>query len=379
MKILSLAQIDMSQTDARVVHLFGIAKAFRQIGASVDVIVISSSPSNIVEKGLSVYVLPKCLTWWLIEGIICNIFAWFIILLKGHLYDRIYIRHHSNLALAARFFPWRIPLWLEINSLFSDEELFHPRFWGTPLRLWVGTFLERLAFKKASHLFCVTQELKDKIIKLYAVNHKKITVLSNGVDIEAYRPMNKIECRRQLGLEETALYIGFIGNFIGWSGIDTFLNAIPHIIKRYEKLKFIIVGAGEYFTKYVELSTNLGLKNNVIFPGQVHKDMAPVWINTFDIGISLTKPKGHGLSPIKNYCYMACGIPILGSDLPGFESIKQYNTGLLVPYNNLEIIQSALERLINDEKLRQEMGKNGRRCAEKLFSWQIIAKKIITA
>jgi len=376
MKILSLAQIDMSQSDGRVTHLLDLAKAFRQNNVTTDVIVISSKPSVIQEEHLKIYVLPKILTFWLIEGIICNLLAWFIITLKAKHYDRIYIRHHSNLALALKFAFTKKLLWIEVNGLFKDENIFRAKTIGWRFKNFMGIFLEKLSFKKANHIFCVTSQLKEKIINNYSIRAENISFVSNGVDLIKYCPMDKNKCRKQLGLNNDYIYIGFIGSFIGWAGIDTFLNILPKVMLKHEKMQAIIVGNGENFEEYNRLAENLGIKSKVIFPGQVHSNIAPIWINTFDIGVAFIKPKGHGLSPIKLYSYMACGIPIVASNLEGFEPVKEYNAGILVQ-KNIEI-QNALEKLITEENLRIEMGQNGRRCAEKLFSWEITAKKIIS-
>ncbi|MBI4835410.1 MAG: glycosyltransferase family 4 protein [Planctomycetes bacterium] len=378
MKILSLAQVDMSQTDARVVHLLDLAKAFRQIGVKTDVVVISPKPSVIKEKNLTVYVLPRWTNFWLIEGIVSSIIAWFILILKCRdtRYDKIYVRHHPNLALALRFLPVRKSIWLEINGFFSAEESYRKSscMW---LRRRAGKWLEKLVFNRASRLFCIDSRLAEKIRHTFSIPDKKTVVVANGVDIELYRPMDKIKCRRQLGLEENVVCIGFIGNFAGWQGVDTLIESLPPILKKHDKTIAVIVGDGEYFNDYIALAEKLNIKNKVLFPGKVHKDIAPEWINTFDIGVALMPPQ-RICSPLKVFAYMACGIPVLATEASFSQEVKNCTAGILVTYNNRDELIGALEKLSTDEKLRLELGHNGRKCAEKLFSWRIVAERILS-
>jgi len=380
MKILSLAQIDLSKSDGCVVRFVGLNKGFRHIGIDDDVVVISPNLPAIKDNNMTVYKLPHWLTPWFSEGIICNIVAWFIILTKcmREKYDMIYIKYHSNLALALRFAPVRIPIWMEVHSLFSNEESFHKKSRWAWLKRLLGKIAEKLALHRAKRIICIAPQLAQQINQRYAVSIKKMVVIPNGMDIEEYRPMDKALCRRQLKLPDDNVYIGFIGRFIGWAGIDTLISVLPAITKKYNNVYAIIVGDGEELDNYIAFAKKLGINGRVIFPGWVNTKLAPLWINAFDIGVALTHPKSQGFSSVKLLSYMACGIAVLATDIAEFEIVRQYHSGILVPDNDLSEVQLALEKLIDDKKLRIELGKNGRQCVEKLFSWQIIAKKIIS-
>ncbi|MDD5756168.1 MAG: glycosyltransferase, partial [bacterium] len=266
MKLLSLAQVDMSKTNACVVHPLDLAQGFRQNGISTQVIVISPRPALVKEKDLKVYVLPRWLIFPGVDNVAYNIMAWFILLFKSHSYDVIYVRQNFNLTIALWFIPWRNPVWLEVNGIFEDEEQFRLKNRGSRLKLWLGSFLERLAYQKADQVFCVTPQLKEKITGKN-INPEKITVISNGVDIDKYYPMDKQSCKQKLGLDAAAIYIGFIGNISGWCGVDMLLRSLAGVMERYSQFRAFIGGYGEYLDEYIALAETMGLAKKVRFVG----------------------------------------------------------------------------------------------------------------
>lgn len=381
MNILSIAQVDMSATEAGVVHVLDIARAMRGLGEEVSVAAISEGPPIVKEDWLRVYTIPRWANFWLLKGIICNLIALWIIInaIRGGC-EAIYARHSFNFTIALRIVSVvkkRIPVWLEINGIARDEEEHIKRpFWHFG-RIYAARLLERIAYKSASKYICVTPKIADYVCERYGMPRKFARVVPNGVDTAAYRPMDKGLCRKTLGLEPDAVYVGFIGNFLAWQGIDTFLEALPHVMKKFPRVRALVVGHGQYFEEYTELAKKLGIADKVRFPGYVHKDVAPLWINSFDIGLVLKKPITSGYSPLKLYSYMACGVAVVATDTEGFEPVLKYNAGILVPHADMQALVRAIEKLIADEGLIKECGKNGRVCAEENFSWEAAAKKIL--
>lgn len=379
MKILSIAELDMSKTDACVVHVTDLAQAMRDNGHKVDIVVISTKSSVVRMEGLKVYVLPKWTHFWIFKGILCNLWSWLIIFnrLRHMKYDVLYVRYSPHIALVSRLMSKRLPVWLEINGIFSSEDDFlRKRFWHIG-RAGIGIWIEGFTYKHADRLVCVTPLIADYIVHRFNVLPEKIRVVPNGVDIETYSPMDKKACRRALGLDEDILYIGFIGNFAGWQGIDNIIEIMPSILKDYQNCYVMLVGDGEYLSEYKKMAEQLGIADKIVFPGRVHKDQAALWINSFDIGVVLKRPIASGYSPLKLYSYMACGIPVIATDTDGFEIVKQYAAGILVPSDNRQELRRALISLLSDAGLRIAYGLNGRRCAEDQFSWKKIAGEIL--
>jgi len=91
--------------------------------------------------------------------------------------------------------------------------------------------------------------------------------IENGVNLERFRPMDKFEARRQLGLPETGyIYIGWVGYFFPWSGVETLLEAAKKILAEFPNARFIIVGHGIWGTHLSDFAQSLGLKVHLMKP-----------------------------------------------------------------------------------------------------------------
>ena len=76
---------------------------------------------------------------------------------------------------------------------------------------------------------------------------------------------------------------------------------------------------------------------------------------------------------------MATGLPVISSKVGGItEIVVEGETGLLIPPNNIQALVEAIERLLDDEKLRVKMGKEGRRRVERFFTWETHVNKLIS-
>ena len=77
---------------------------------------------------------------------------------------------------------------------------------------------------------------------------------------------------------------------------------------------------------------------------------------------------------------MMCGKPIIVSDGSSMTNIvKAENCGLVIPYGDVRAIQDAIAKLMEDKKLRQYLGANGRKAYEKKYSWSIMEDRLLDA
>ncbi|MHA1833929.1 MAG: glycosyltransferase, partial [Candidatus Baldrarchaeia archaeon] len=74
---------------------------------------------------------------------------------------------------------------------------------------------------------------------------------------------------------------------------------------------------------------------------------------------------------------MACGVPVVGSDIPGVnEVVKHEENGFLVPPKNSEALANVILTLLNDENLRRKVGRDARQLMTEKYNWNAIASKI---
>jgi glycosyltransferase involved in cell wall biosynthesis len=173
-----------------------------------------------------------------------------------------------------------------------------------------------------------------------------------------------------------ALYdVIYIGGITKLRGLLNILRAIKICKSKGLSLKFALLGKfysadfQEEFFNYVQSNT---LIENIEFLGWVPHKQVCHYLTLSKIGIVTLLPieKYKKNIPIKQFEYMAFGLPVIGSNLPPIEDfIKPVNAGLVVDPEDPESIAEALINLISDIDLYSELSKNGMHAARNIYNW----------
>ena len=119
----------------------------------------------------------------------------------------------------------------------------------------------------------------------------------------------------------------------------------------------------------------LGIEDRVIFLGYIEDSKLPEVFRMADIFVlpSVTS-EAFGIVVLEA---MASGVPVIATNVGGIpEIVKENEAGLLVPPGNELELRNAIQRLLQEEKLRRWYGSNGRRAVEEKYSWDRVVVKI---
>jgi glycosyltransferase involved in cell wall biosynthesis len=182
---------------------------------------------------------------------------------------------------------------------------------------------------------------------------------------EKYNLQNKI----------VIIYHGVVGER---KGINEIISAADKLTKKFDNIRFLIVGNGyEPFQKIVKEKS---LTKSFVFTGRVDYSDIPSFLSASNIDFSVLHPtRQYILSvPTKIFEGMQAGIPIIANkEFPALTNIIQKTeSGLLVNCNQSEI-DTALEKLISDKKLRERLGGNGKVIVGKEYTWEKQEKKLV--
>ena len=262
-----------------------------------------------------------------------------------------------------------IPCVLEVNGL-TDEtvKVRQTAVWT----FWILDTFHRWNLRKAGHIITVTRGIKEEILRRYGISSKKISIINNGVDLTQFSPMDKKGAKKKVGLSQEYKYIGFVGGLFPWHGLDQLIEAAPHVLKNEPRARFVIVGSGLMVSALKEMISKLKLDQNFIFTGTVPFPMVPYYINSFHICVVFFKKvrKDPG-DPIKLYEYLACGRPVVASDVPGYgDVVHAAEAGISVNSEDPITTAEAILKLLKDEEKGEITGKKGFWKAQKAFSWE---------
>lgn len=270
----------------------------------------------------------------------------------------------------------RIPLIVEINGLIEEEMIIQGK--NTSLsKKFLGKKLRRLFFMQTSKIVAVTPGIKKEISKQYRIPPYKIVIVSNGADIDHFKPMDKDNVKRELKLSLQSKYICFVGNLAPWQGVDNLIKAVPLVVEKIPEVKFLIVGDGIMREKLEQMAKDLGVGRHLLFIGFVPFNIVPMYINASDVCVVPKKILKSGYSPLKLYEYMSCGKPVIATKTDGFEIVEQYGAGVLIDPENSEAFSKAICDFIINEELLSQHSENVRRIIIQEYSWAKTAEKIL--
>ncbi len=367
MRILYITDIDFSSKDAPPIHVKEIINNLSCLKNNLFLICLNNRDNlKIRSKIRNVFVIKNKI----IRDILFNIKLFFIIpgYIKKNKIDLIYTRQGLSLiAPAALSKLLSTPYITEINGNIEDELLSYglPKFY-----IKISKLVERYCYKKATKIISVTQKIKESIIKKYKIPAKKIIVLENGVDSNKFKPLWRYQNNKEK-------IIGYIGNFASWQGVEYLIEAISIIKKNIPDVKCMIVGDGPERNELEDLSIKFGLKENIIFKGHINHTSIPKYINSFYLCVAPKKKvlKNGGGSPFKIYEYASCGKPTISTKIPGTEFISKNDCGIIVEPNNSRALAEAIAKLLNNPKLAENMGRNGRKAILNGHSWRNVAER----
>jgi len=288
--------------------------------------------------------------------------------------DIIYRRHglfHSEYFLGKQF---RIPSVEEVNGL--NAEVMEVTKQVDTISLRIFDWIERFNIPKADKIIVVTPTLKELLRDDYHVSEDKIVVIENGANTDLFKPMGIMKARKALNLNQDGNYICFVGSLVHYQGIEHLINCAPLVLKECPNTRFLIIGEGQMKKELAELVDQVGIQDKFIFTGSIPYEQVPLYINASDICVTPKKPLKTGYSPLKFCEYMACEKPVIATRTDGFEILEGDGAGLLTNPENPEEFADAIINLLKDEKLREDMGKNGREYVVKNHSWESVAKKV---
>jgi glycosyltransferase involved in cell wall biosynthesis len=260
--------------------------------------------------------------------------------------------------------------------------LFTPRWGGPPVvalvpHLFGGTAFQELAAPLAGAVWMAERPLGRvyRGVPFEAISvstagdlaergipRAAVEVIYPGIDTVGYTPC--------AGTRAEAPVFAYLGRLKKYKGVHHVVRAFAAMNHPTASLE--IAGAGDYRAALERLAVSLDLGPRVKFLGRISEGeklalLRRAW------GLVFASPKeGWGITNLEA---AACGTPVVASNSPGIrESVRDGETGFLVPHGDAGAMAAAMSRLAADPALVQQMGVQARRFAE-TFTWERAAEE----
>lgn len=205
--------------------------------------------------------------------------------------------------------------------------------------------IEEIA-KGTKGVICVSSKNRDESIEAGLTEAAKCIVLPNAIDEKVFRKMDKREARKQLGYNNNDFIVAYCGRFNERKGCKRVSQAIMQIGDKRVKSIFIGSQAGG------ELEDPSC--DGILYKGRLPHNDIPLYLNAADVFVLPTLGEGCSNSIVEA---MACGLPIISSDLPFNYDILNGDNSIMIDPLNVQQVAEAIVKLKNDDALRERMGR----------------------
>jgi glycosyltransferase involved in cell wall biosynthesis len=219
---------------------------------------------------------------------------------------------------------------------------------GSDINVFTRSFLRRFlicrALKGCSRVITVSQDLKNKLVRL-GVPGKKVTVVINGVDTGLFHPTEKRSSRDKLNLGLEEKIVLFCGNLVEIKGVEYLVEAFSTIAQTEPLAHLYLVGEGYLKEKLVSLAQKSFASEKIHFMGRVEHRQIAMWMNCCDVFCLPSLDEGCPNVVIEA---LACGKPVVASRVGGIpELIDSEDYGILVEPEDSRQLASALAVSLN--------------------------------
>jgi D-inositol-3-phosphate glycosyltransferase len=240
-----------------------------------------------------------------------------------------------------------------------------------------GFAIEERVIAEADQIVALCPQDHDDLINLYEADPGKITVIPNGFRPDEIYPLDKLFARMALKLDPQEKIILQLGRMVRRKGVDNVIKALGYMRREHNfEARLLIVG-GESdepdpkttpeIGRLQKLAEAEGAGDLVTFVGRRPRDMLHYYYSACDVFTTTPWYEPFGITPLEA---MACGTPVIGSNVGGIKStVMDGRTGFLVPPNDPASLGRRIIELLSSNKLMTYFKENAIRHVNQNYTW----------
>jgi D-inositol-3-phosphate glycosyltransferase len=246
--------------------------------------------------------------------------------------------------------------------------------------------IEQEIMDYADRIVAATPLDRQQMLEMYEPQAERVVVIPCGVNLDLFHPIERNAARERLGLPADRQLLLFVGRLDPVKGLDVLLEAMCDLTRRLrpcraQDLSLAVIGGDrESHLEALlddhclhEIRRDLGLDDLVIFVGSRSQEDLPYYYSAAEVCVMPSLYESFGMVALEA---MACGTPVIASRVGGLTyTVRDGETGFLVPERDPEALADRLELVLGDETLRQRLAG----CAVEVastYSWETVADRI---
>ena len=241
--------------------------------------------------------------------------------------------------------------------------------------------VEKTCLETVDRVVATSPQERDHMRSLVS-SRGNIAIIPCGTRIDHFGTVAQEAARQELGIAPDEKVVLYVGRFDPRKGIETLVRAV-HLCqsRKTEKVRLMIGGGsrpghsdGDERERIESIVSELGLEGITQFAGRLSQDDLPSYYAAADVCVVPSHYEPFGLVTIEA---MACGTPVVGSDVGGLQfTVVPEETGLLAPPKDVEAFAAAIDRLLLNPAWCHVLGHAARKRVETTFSWDGVAMQL---
>ncbi len=247
----------------------------------------------------------------------------------------------------------------------------HGKFLWKP---WYYLAIERMLGAITDARICVSRDIVEIRRRREGTPERKLVYIPNAVDTVRFRSPSRDRARvfAEFGWDPAQPLVVAVGRLEPEKNYELLVRSIDRLRSRFPSIRCLLVGDGRCRAELANLVDSLGIASLVTLAG-ARADI-PDLLGAADVFVLSSLKEGLPVSLLEA---MAAGRGIVATSVGGIpETIRDGESGLLVPSGDVEALAGGIARLLADEGLRARLGRSARDDAERDYDVRKIVGRV---
>ncbi len=240
--------------------------------------------------------------------------------------------------------------------------------------------LHRWIYGRVNYALAISNVIANNLVDTTPLTKNNVLLLHNGIDTNKFdaQKTNSQKVRGEYNIDKNDLLIGMMARFSPGKGHEEFLYAAQSLNRKFDNLKFMIVGEpskgeDEYHNSILSLANKLEIKDKIIFTG--FRNDTPEVLAAMDIFVFPSHAEAFGIALVEA---LSMEKPTVCSNSDGVLDIAVDGvTSYLFEKQNWKDLADKIELLVQSPEKRKSFGIAGRKRAVEFFDFDVFTDKLI--
>lgn len=239
----------------------------------------------------------------------------------------------------------------------------------TILRLPGPVTSELAPVLRAAHVVCANGDAL-AVLRTFLDDH--VIELPIGLDEQTFMP-GSTSARSALGWTDQHCVVGYVGRLTHLKGVDLLATAFRDLARAVDEARLLVIGSGEEEHRMRLVLADECRRGIVHMAGDVSHEQLSPWYRAMDVLVIPSRYENFANVAIEA---LACGVPVVASDVGGNRIVRELGAGWLFEPNSAPSLNACLRNVITNRAELKSRGETGSRSVQHRYSWTASAERL---